>query len=205
MNEKKNKLAPALLKIFAPKPKVHVLKWKIPEARFIAPLEDAAPAIAALKKSAVFTGGGQFNDVVYVKEFGENVFAYFFVRTDAKTQEEKLVFEGYMLEEEEQLNLSVESGYRMRESLKQMGYEEAFSRDFTEWRFKYGTLTAVVYDVAGFGCFLEVAVPATKIAKAREALEKTALKLFEKIGVSKEEVIPTDVTTLQLIMSRQEK
>jgi len=190
--------------LFKPKPRkpVHELKWKIPEARLTAPLEDAAPVIAVLRKHAKFVGGGEFVDVVYVKDFGENVFAYFFLRTDKKTEEEVLLFDGYMLQEEERLGVDVASAYSMMQNLEKLGYKQEFSRDFTAWKFSYVGLTVNVYDIADFGAFVEVSLPATKFVKSRELNEKTAFKLFEKIGVKKDDVIPTDVATLQLISTR---
>lgn len=200
------KFRPSILSLFTvKKAPVHELKWKLPEERLTAQLPDTAPIISVLRKRAAFLGGGEFIDTIYAKEFGQNVFAYFFLRTDKKTESEQLLFDGYMLEEEERLGMEVESGFRIKENLAQMGYEEAFARDITLWRFRYGIINATVYDVADFGAFIEVAVPATKFVKSREAMEKAAFLLFAKIGVKKEEIIPTDVATLQLVTLREEQ
>jgi len=193
--------------LFKPKPRkpVHELKWKIPEARYTVPLEDATPVIAVLKKHAKFVGGGEFVDAVHVKEFGENVFSYFFVRTDKKTEEETLLFDGYMLQEDERLGVDVASAYSMTQNLEKLGYKEEFSREFTQWTFSYVGLSVRVLDVTDFGSFLEISLPATKFVKSRELNEKTAFKLLEKLGVKKDDVIPTDVATLQLVSLRSQQ
>jgi adenylate cyclase class IV len=190
---------------FLPKPKpVHLLKWKIPEARLTVPVEDAEPLVAKAKKAgAKFLGGGEFRDVVYAKQFGEGVLAYFVVRTDVRTEEERLFFEGYMLEEEERLGFDVESAYGMMKNLEQLGYERAFERRVTEWRFRLGVLGVNVFDIEGFGDFLELALPATKLAKAREVQQKQADSLLTKLQVKKDEAVPTDILTLQYLSLRE--
>jgi len=203
------KKPPGFWDLFKPKPRrpVHELKWKISEMRLTAPVEDSASVIAVLKKHAKFVGGGEFVDAVHVKEFGENVFAYFFVRTDKKTEQETLLFDGYLLQEDERLGVDVASAYSMMQNLEKLGYKEEFSREFTLWKFFYIGLTVNVLDITDFGVFVEVSLPATKFVKSRDLNEKTAFKLFEKLGVKKDDVIPTDVATLQLVSlrSQQEK
>jgi len=198
---------PGFWDIFKPKPRkpLHELKWKIPEARLTVPLEEATPVIAVLKKHAKFTGGGEFVDSVHVKEFGENVFGYFFVRTDKKTEEETLLFDGYMLQEDERLGMEVSSGYEMIHDLDKLGYKEEFSREFTLWRFSYLGLQIKVLDISGFGTIMEIALPATKFVKTHELAEKNAFKLLEKLGVDKEQAIPVDVATLELVSVREQK
>lgn len=183
---------------------LHELKWKIPEGRLTAPLEDAEKTVAKLKKLRLkFVGGGEYVDVVHVKEFGENVLAYFVFRTDKKTEEETILFDGYMLLEDDKLGMDVESSYQMMESVKKMGYNEAFVRDVVVWRFSYLSITINIYSVTEFGDFVEVCIPATKFEKLRETMDKQANGLFEKMGIKKEEIIPTDMLTLQLISSKE--
>src|SRR3989344_3869774 len=93
------------------KPPLHQLKWKIPEARLTAIVKDAEEQIAILRHKARFIEGGEYADTVYYKEYGEGVYTYFIVRVDNKTQSEKLLFDGYMIQEEENLNLEVASAY----------------------------------------------------------------------------------------------
>jgi len=182
------------------KTKLHELKWKLPEGRFIAQIADASHAIKALKKLGLhFMSGGEFVDSVYFKEFGEGVYAYYIIRTDKRTESERLIFEGYMLEEEEKLGVEIESSFLMMNNLKKMGYKQAFVRDLTLWSFVFGALQVNIYSIVGLGDFLEVCIPKTKFVKAREAMEKHAFHLFERLKIKKEEVMPADVLTLQLM------
>ena len=100
-----------------PKP-VHKLKWKIPESKLTAPVADANLLVPQLKKLCKFIGGGEFVDAVNCKEFGENVFAYFIVRTNKKTEEEQVLFEGYMLQEEDKLGFDVQSSFSFMEDFQ---------------------------------------------------------------------------------------
>ncbi len=180
-------------------PKSHELKWKIPEARISAPLGDAEEFVGKLRKKARFITGGEFADSVYCKEHGENIYTYFTIRIDKRTEQENLLFDGYMIQEEESLNLEVASAYTIQPHLEKLGYKKAFDRELTFWHFQAGIVEITVYSIDDFGEFVELSLPATKFVKAREAAEKFALLLLEKLGVKKEETIPTDVNTLQLM------
>ncbi|MFH0834825.1 MAG: hypothetical protein V1881_00585 [Candidatus Micrarchaeota archaeon] len=181
------------------KPVQHSLKWPLPEARFTAAVADAEEAVAKIKKlHAKFVSGGEFVDMIYAKQYGEGVFAYMLVRTDKKTENETLLAETYMLNENEQLGVDVESSFTLGESLERMGYMRAFPREVTEWRFGYMMLRIAVFEITDMGAFVEVALPSTKVDKVRELQEKTAFKFLEQMGVKKEEAVPTDVITLQL-------
>ena len=181
------------------KPK-HLLKWSLPEARLSIPIEHCNKTVASLEKAkARFAGGGVFNDVVHAKSYAEGVYAYFIVRTDVRTEKESLFADAYMLQEEDKLGLDLTAGFPVDEDLAKLGYEKALERRVEEWRFVYGAVRACVFDVAGFGKFLEIALPATKLEKAREASEKVAFALIAKLGLRKDDVIPTDVITLQIL------
>lgn len=186
---------------------VHELKWKLPEERITAPLEDAEKLIRVLKKEkgVKFKSGGEFNEVIYSKSFGEETFAYFIVRTDPKTENETLLFDGYMLQEEDKLGLDIASSYSFRENLESMGYKETLSRSITLWVFSYLSLRLSVQSVEGVGDFLEVALPATKIEKVMETQQKQAGFLLKKLGFKLEDSIPTDVITLQILSMRQDE
>lgn len=185
------------------KPK-HELKWPLPEMRLTVPIEDAEKVVGDLKKAhARFASGGEFLDVIHAKQYAEGVFAYFIMRTDKKTEKETLFADAYMLQEEERLGVEVTASYSVIEDLEKLGFKKSLERDVTEWRFLYATIRAAVFEVAGLGSFLEIALPQTKFEKAREASEKTAFALLAKLGFKKEEVIPTDVITLQLLSQRQ--
>jgi len=190
---------------FMPKKKPkHELKWPLPEVRLTVPLEDAEKTVGALKRvHARFISGGEFLDVIHAKQYAEGVYAYFIIRTDKKTEKETLFADAYMLQEEERLGLEVSASYSMIEDLEKLGFKKAFERELTEWRFLYATLRANVFDIEELGSFLEIALPQTKFEKAREASEKTAFTLLEKLGYKKEDVIPTDVITLQLLSQKQ--
>ena len=74
----------------------------------------------------------------------------------------------------------------------------------TEWKFQSISFSATVYDINGFGAFIEVVLPAVKVEREREKHEKLAYAFFEKIGIAKAEIIPTDVITLQLVTTMQQ-
>lgn len=186
------------------KPVVHELKWKIPESRSCAPLEDAETSVSQLKKLCLFKSGGEYYDTVYTKEFGDGVFAYFLVRTDKRTEKETLVFDGYMVQEEdEKLGFDLETGLEMMRNLASMGYKQEFSREVTEWHFSYHALEVAVYDITDFGAFVQVSLPATKVEGTRRIAEKSLDSFFEKMKVAKRDIIPTDVITLQVMLARQ--
>ncbi len=181
----------------------HELKWKIPEARLTAPVEDVENYIGQLRKKSRFITGGEYSDTVYYKEYGENVYAYFTVRVDAKTEQENLLFDGYMIQEEDRLNLEVASAYTIQPYLEKFGYKKAFERSLTTWQFTAGIIGINAYSIDDFGDFIEISLPATKFLKAREAAETFAFNFFEKLGVKKDDVIPTDTNTLQLMQTKQ--
>jgi len=186
------------------KPVIHELKWKIPESRASAPLDDAETAVAQLRKFCVFKTGGEYYDTIYTKEYGDGVFAYFIVRTDKRTEKETLIFDGYMVQEEdEKLGFDLETGFEMMKNLASMGYKQEFAREVTEWHFSYHTLEIAVYDITDFGAFVQVSMPATKIEGTRKLAEKSLDAFFEKMKVQKRDIIPTDVITLQVMLSRQ--
>lgn len=182
---------------------IHELKWKIPEARLACPVDDAEKYVGILRKKARFVAGGEFTDSVYYKQYGENTYAYFIVRVDNKTEQENLLFDGYMIQEEDKLNLEVASAYTIQPYLEKLGYKKAFDRSLTLWQFTAGIITITIYSIDELGDFVEVALPGTKFVKAREAAETFAFNLFEKLGVKKDDVIPTDVNTLQLMQAQQ--
>ena len=185
------------------KPK-NVLKWSLPEARLTIPIEHCNKTVSALEKAkAKFAGGGVYNDVVHAKQYAEGVYAYFIVRTDVRTEKETLFADAYMLQEEDKLGLNLTAGFPVDEDLAKLGYTRVLERRVEEWRFVYGAVRVSVFDVAGFGKFLEIALPATKLEKAREASEKVAFLMIAKIGLRKEDVIPTDVVTLQILSQQQ--
>jgi adenylate cyclase class IV len=182
----------------------HRLKWPVPEVRFTAAVQDAEKAVASLKgMKAAFIRGGEFKDEVYAKEFAEGVYAYFIVRVDKRTEEERVLFEGYMLEEQERLGMEVESRYTIARDLEAIGYSRVFSRGVTLWTFNYIGLPATVYSIAGLGDFLEVTLPPTKLAKHRERDQKNLEKFFKSLKIGMDEILPTDVTTLQYIAVRE--
>lgn len=182
----------------------HELKWPLPEMRLTVPVEDPEKTVGALKKAhARFVGGGEFVDTIHAKQYAEGVYAYFIVRMDKKTEKETLFADAYMLQEEERLGVEVSASYSVIEDLEKLGFKKTLERDVTEWRFLYATIRAAVFDITGFGAFLEIALPQTKFEKAREASEKTAFTLITKLGLRKDEVIPTDVITLQLLTQKQ--
>jgi len=189
-----------------PKKPVHKLKWKLPEQRFSAPIEDAEARVGALEKMhAKFVSGGEFLDVVHAKAYGEGVFAYFIVRTEKKTEDEHVLFDGYMIQEEEPLGLNLASSFSFMEDLEQLGYKQSLQRAVTEWRFLVPPLKVAVFDVTGFGQFMEFALPATNYEADRKRQEKKLDELFKKFGFKAEETLPTDVITLQWLSQQQEQ
>lgn len=192
---------------FLPKKKpVHKLKWSLPEQRVTLPLEDAEKAVFDLKKKgAKFVSGGEFSDVVHAKEYGQGVFSYFIVRIEKKTEDEHVLFDGYMIQEEEPLNLDLTSSFSFMEDLEQLGYHQVLQRRVTEWRLSKVPLKLVVVDVEGFGKFLEIALPATKSQKQRDTQQKALEELVKKMGAKTEDAIPTDVVTLQWLSEQQKQ
>ncbi len=184
------------------KPPLHELKWKIPEARLTAAVDDIEKYIGLLRRKTRFLTGGEFIDTVYYKEYGENIYAYFTVRVDSKTQQENLLFDGYMIQEEDKLDLEVASAYTIQNYLEKLGYKKGFDRSLTIWKFTAGIITLTAYSIDDFGDFVEISLPGTKFVKAREATEQFAFNLFEKIGIKKDDVIPTDLNTLQLMQMK---
>lgn len=190
-----------LFDAFLPKPraKTHTLKWPLPELRYTAPVDDAEALVAKLKKEkAAFVSGGEFSDVVHAKAYGP-AFAYFIVRTDKKTQKEFVLFDGYMLQEGDRLGSEVTAGSYIARDLEELGYQRALARELTEWRFALGVLRVAVYEVDGFGAFLEVALPEAKTEKAREIQDKACKTLFKRLALKIEDAAPTDALTLQLV------
>ena len=180
------------------KPPVHELKWKLPEERLTIAVDDANKHIAFLRRKAKFIAGGEFVDTIHAKMYGENTYAYYIVRTEKKTEKEFLLFDGYMIQEDDRIDTEIQSAYSMEKYLTQMGYEAKFQREVTEWRFSAGIIGIKVVSITDFGDFIEIALPGTKFEKSRELAETYAFSLFNKMGFTKEEVIPTDIITLQL-------
>lgn len=182
----------------------HELKWKLPEARLVFVVKDAEKAVYDLKKNkAVFVSGGEFFDVVHAKQYGQDTFAYFIVRTEKKTGKEFLSFDGYMLQEEDKLGFEVQSSYSMIEQLDKLGYKEVLARELQEWDFNFGVLRVKALDIKDLGALVEFALPETKFERAREAQEKTLDILLAKMNLKKEEGMPTDAITLQMLSSQK--
>lgn len=195
----------ALIPLLPKKKPVHKLKWKLPEQRFSAPIEDAGARVGVLEKMhAKFVSGGEFMDVVHSKQYGEGVFAYFIVRTEKKTEDEHVLFDGYMIQEEEPLGLNLSSSFSFMEDLEQLGYKQSLQRAVTEWRFLMPPLKVAVFDVEGFGQFMEFALPATNYEAERQKQQKKLEELFKKFGFKQDEALPTDVITLQWLSQQQE-
>ncbi len=182
------------------KPAKHKLKWKIPEARLTVKVKDVDDAVLLLEKKLrlPFTSGGEYFEIVHAKEYGNGVYAYLLVRTNAKTEEETIAADAYMLQEEDTLGFDVTSAFKLDENLEQLGYSKVLERAYRVWSFRSLELSVKVYDVDGFGAFVEVAIPATNFDDAREKAEKRALELLQKLGYGEKDVIPNDVITLQL-------
>ncbi len=186
----------ALFKKRPPTP-VHTLKWPLSELRFTVPVENAQDAVAQLKQTgAKFAAGGAFTDSIFAKDYGGGAMGYFIVRTDDKTQNERLLFDGYMLQETEKLGTALESGPGMEKALKGMGFAPALERHVVVWAFTHKALPVKIYSVDDFGDFLEIAVPQTKMQSVRDKQQKQAKELAEKFAKSAADVIPTDVITL---------
>ncbi|MBI5226046.1 hypothetical protein HY994_02280 [Candidatus Micrarchaeota archaeon] len=195
----------ALIPLLPKKKPVHKLKWKLPEQRFCAPIEDAEKRVFELEKlKAKFVSGGEFMDVVHAKPYGEGVFAYFIVRTEKKTEDEHILFDGYMIQEEEPLGLNLSSSFSFMEDLEGLGYKQSLQRAVTEWRFLMLPVKVAVFDVEQFGAFMEFALPATNFENDRKRQEKKLDDLFKKFGLKKEDALPTDVITLQWLSQQQE-
>lgn len=186
------------------KPPLHKLKWKLPEARFTFPVKNAENAVAKVRQTASFKSGGEFNDSILSKQYGEGVFAYFIVRSEKKTEQESLLFDGYMIQEDEPLGVSLQSGYSTQESLANIGYAPAFNRTVTEWRFANINFKAAVFEIDGFGAFIEFALPQTDLEKTREIQTKAFELAVKKIGLKTREALPTDVITLQMLSMQEQ-
>ena len=187
-----------------PGPAHHELKWKIPESRLCAPIADAEATVASLRKSSAFLSGGQFVDSIYARDYGQGIFAYFIVRTGKKDEKETLLFDGYMVQEEdEKLGLNIEVSFELMKNLGAMGYEQEAVRELTEWNFNHLGLPVSVYDITDFGQFVQASIPATKFEHVRRITEKKADRFFEHQKIAKRDIIPTDVITLQVMLARQ--
>ncbi|MFH0972211.1 MAG: hypothetical protein V1835_06645 [Candidatus Micrarchaeota archaeon] len=182
---------------------MHMLKWGYPESRYTAPVGDIEKKIPILKKSCKFSGGGEFMEEVHAKEYGQGVFAYFVVRTDKKTEQESMFADAYMLREDDKLGFDVQQAFKISEDLDKMGYRHAFDREIIVWSFRSIAKTVNAFSVADFGDFIEVGLPATKMKSMRDLDEKWVFPFFERLGIRKEEVIPTDLLTLQLMTMLQ--
>jgi len=182
----------------------HKLKWKLPEVRMTAQVEDAEKTVALVRKIAAFKAGGEFRETVYFKEHYPQIYSYFTVRADKKTENEKLLFDGYMLQEEEKIDVDLAVAFEVEQNLKSLGYDVLFPRELTEWAFLYLMLPVKVQDVDGFGAFVELALPATDVETDRKKAEKMADLFFKRLGFAKEQVVPTDIVTLQLVLLQQE-
>ncbi|MEK6843595.1 MAG: hypothetical protein AABY04_03840 [Candidatus Micrarchaeota archaeon] len=190
-------------KLFPPKKALRTLKWGFPESRYSAPVEDVEKKIPLIKKGCKFAGGGEFMEEVHAKEYGEGVYAYFIVRADKKTEEETIFSDAYMLREDDKLGFDVQSSFKISENLDKMGYRHIFDREITVWSFRLGLRAINAFEITDFGGFIEIGLPATKIATIRESDEKWVKPYFEKLGIKKEDVVPTDVITLQLMSMMQ--
>ena len=184
----------------------HELKWKIPEMRMCAPIADAEAKVAELRKTSIFVSGGQFLDSIYAKDFGQGVFAYFIVRTDKNTEKETLIFDGYMIQEEdEKLGINIEVSFELMKNLTGMGYKQELAREVSEWNFIHAGLPVSIFDITDFGQFLQVSVPATKFEADRRLSEKKVDKFLEHQKIAKRDAIPTDVITLQIMLAKQQE
>lgn len=188
------------------KAKTHKLKWKIPEVRYTAPIEDPDKTVYAVEKvlKARFTGGGEYFESVHAKTFGQGVFAYILVRTDKKTERETVAAEAYMIQEEDVLGFDVTSGPTLDQDLETLGYHYAFNRDYEVWSFKSLNIPITVFDIEGFGSFIEIALPATDIDSQRDRDEKRVMDMFKKLGISEKDILPADVVTLQMLSNQEQ-
>jgi|GEM_PF-835216 len=189
------------------KRKGHKLKWKLAEERVCVPVPDADSTVGNIEKKARprFVAGGEYYDTVYSKEYGEGVYGYLIVRSNKKTEDETLVAETYMLNEEEKLGIEVAVGSKLRKDFGQMGYQPAFEREIRVWWFRQLEIGITVYDIADFGALVEFALPATNLTAQRDASEKRLFKLMETLGLKKDQGIPTDATTLQMVSMKEEE
>src|SRR3989344_3273031 len=186
--------------LFPPKKKpVHTLKWGLPEARYTAALEDVEKKIPLMKKSARFAGGGEYIEEIHAKDYGNGIYAYFVVRIDKKTEEELVFSEAYMLREEDKLGFDAMDAVKISGDFDRMGYKHLFDREIMVWSFRSIARVINAFDITDFGNFVEVGLPATKIASVRDIDEKWKDGFFEKLGVKKPDIIPTDPITLQLV------
>lgn len=190
---------------FKKKKPMHELKWKLPEERLTIAVEDCNKCIAFLRRKARFLTGGEFIDSIHAKTYGENTYAYYIVRVDKKTEKEFLQFDGHMIQEEDKIDTEIQSAYSMEKYLEKMGYELKFTRELTEWQFSSGIIRVKASSITDFGDFIEISLPQTKFEKARELAETYAFNLFNKMGFTKEEVIPTDTITLQLAQIQEKQ
>src|SRR3989338_9135529 len=108
--------------MFKRKRPVHELKWKLPEERLTIAVDDANKHIAFLRRKAKFIAGGEFIDTIHAKTYGENTYAYYVVRVEKKTEKEFLLFDGYMIQEDDRIDTEIQSAYSMEKYLTQMGY-----------------------------------------------------------------------------------
>ncbi len=187
-----------------PKPK-HLMKWGYPEARFTAAVDDVEKKIPKIKKLAKFAGGGEFIEEIHAKDYGQGIFAYFIVRTDKKTEQETVFSDAYMLREEDKLGFDVQQAFKISQDFDQMGYRHVFDREIMVWSFRSVLRVVNAFDVADFGQFVEVGLPATKMASVREIDEKWVYSFYEKIGIKRPDVIPTDLITLELATIMEEE
>lgn len=188
----------------AGKRKEHELKWKLPETKLCAQLGDAAAAISAVRRRARFVEGGEFTDEVYAKQHAEGVYSYFIVRTDKKSGEERLLFEGYQLQEEDKLGVDVESKYPIMQDVERLGYALAFERALRFWGYVSKNIVLRIYDIDGFGAFAEITLPPTKMERQRAAAEQQAKDMFAALGIKPDDVMQTDVISLQYYALLQE-
>lgn len=189
------------------KPPVHLLKYKLAEERLTAPVPDVEKMIPLVKKGARFSGGGQFVEEVHAKQYGEGVYSYFIIRTDTRTQAESIYSEAYMLREDDKLGMELESGYKLAEDLEKMGYKMAFVREIQVWSFRMGLLhpiTVNAFSIKDVGDFIEVGLAPTKQVVHRERDEKSAFDFLKKLGIEKDQIMPTDALTLQMLYMQQQ-
>ncbi len=187
--------------------KKHVLKWEIPEKRVLVPVKNIEKYLVEIKKKrAKFVSGGEFLDDIYAKEYGDGILAYFIIRTNKKTEEEKIYFDGYMLREEKyKVNSDVELTSIMSEDIEKMGYKEIFQREIEEWVFQKGFIKVSFFKIVDLGNFIEFALPATKVEETRELHEKMLKTLLKSLKISEKETIPTDAITFHYFAILQQQ
>ncbi|MBU1197578.1 hypothetical protein KJ765_03620 [Candidatus Micrarchaeota archaeon] len=189
--------------LFPIKKPVHKLKWGIPEARFTAPIDDAEKIVSTIRKQAIFSGGGEFLEEIHFKDYGNNIYAYYILRTDKRSQEETVHFDGYMLQEKDRIGVDVTDAGKVSRDLDNLGYVYAFNREIEVWSFRSLTRVIAVFSVTGLGDFVEVALPETKIAKQRDKDSTWGEKFFARLKIDPKDIIPTDLITLQLVSMQQ--